>query len=266
MAHLFRKAIPTVAMNAVQNLALIARCPLWEHTWEICFLRQLHRICDYPLDYPTFPLLVVTPFELPYPVFQDDVWKHILAYSEQSLASQIWHSCPPLQESFPLAQATEEERTQLLAACAHGLPGMQTLDFSSTNTMSWQQSYPMIRALFSDWQAHAPEGMDPSYALFPIQLSCVISRLIFPSDLPFHTPADCLMTGSQFIFYWDKAVDALDRLMSAEARAQLLSPAFQGIGRRSTYPIHGRCSPHLDSPHVWRLYGFSATIFCNPFR
>lgn len=226
IAHLFRKAIPTIALNAAQNLALTASTPLWKYTWHVDFLKQLNFIAKYPFDYHVFPNLAIVPFDLDFPVFSCDDWKHILDYAEQSLAHHVWRYCPLVQKASPSVLATEESIVQLLADCARGIPLFGDHEFSLESTMNWQQGYPLLRKLFEEWAGNAPPLFTPHFAYFPVQLSCVISRLIPLFDIPFSTPSAFMLTGSQLIFYWHKAILALDRKIGPQARCELLADVF----------------------------------------
>lgn len=225
MAHLFRKVIPAISISAVQNLSLIASCPLWAHTLNVDFLQTFHMVAKYPFDFPMIPIMVITPFELEFPVFQSDDWIPILDYHEESLAYHVWRCCPPIQNAPPGAATTEESVVAVLDMCGcHALIQEQT--------MGWQQSHPLLQALFARWIANKPTGSNPCFAHFPYLLSCVLSRLISPFDLPLATSSGCTMTASQFLFYWHKAVLALDRKIGPRARAELLTPAFSEVPRQ----------------------------------
>jgi hypothetical protein len=241
MTHLFRKAIPTVALNAAQILSLIARNHLWQFTWHVDFLKELHQIAKYPFDYPTFPNLVILPFELDFPVFASDDWKFILASHENSIAYHVWLCCPPLQQALPSVLATEVSRRELLAKCAHGLSLFGCHDFSTEETLGSHQGYAIFRALFNDWAAHAPAGLSPLFQHFPVILSCVVSRLMSPFDIPFASPSAYMMTGSQLFFFWHKAIMTLDRMIGPDARIALLKNVFIKIPRHGgkTYTYMG---------------------------
>jgi hypothetical protein len=263
--HVFRTAIPTVAMNAMQNLALIAKCPLWRFVWHITDLRILHHVCRFPFLHPSFPMLNLDgPFELDFPVFDSDVWTHILAFSEQSLSSHIWHSCPPLQSEafsevatsadgktktvFPWTSVSVESRQSILSTCSHGLPAMGSLDFSLEQPLPWKLSSHLFRTLFLSWSAHTPDGLQPLFDLFPVQLSCVISRSMSPQDLPFD-PSNCLLTGSQFIFYWLQAAEALGKLQGDEPCHEYMAEAFDRLTVLDSTSV---C--HSTRPHIQPLY------------
>lgn len=224
LAHVFRKAIPTIAFNAVQNLAVIAQCPLWRYVWHIDCFRTLHLVCKYPFDFPDFPQLVLAPpYPMEIPVFDSDSWTNIMAHCAQSLASHVWQCCPPLQQDFPLASSAEESKQQLLASCAHDLPVVAGHDFAMEVPIPWELGHPLFKMLFTSWASAVPDGYKPMFDLLPVQLSCVLSRTMSPLDLP----TACLMTGSQFIFYWHRVVLALDRLIGSTARCKLLEDVFQ---------------------------------------
>lgn len=145
--------------------------------------------------------------------------------------SNHWHTrcgnaAPFVKEVFPLALANVESKRNVLATIAYGLPIVGTMEFSCEETLNWKQSYPLLRMLFLEWATYAPDGMQPLFELFPVQLSCVISRRMSPFDLPFACPADCMLTGSKFIFFWYKARQALDDLLGLEDRIALLTDAF----------------------------------------
>jgi hypothetical protein len=268
MIHLFRKVIPSVAMSSAQTLGLIAQCPLWKYAWQLNYLRTLHEITQFPFDYPTFPILVVTPPDLEFPVFHDQLWSHILAYSDQSLATHVWQSLPPLQQSFPLAQATVEQRRQLLALCAQPLSPAFCRAFATEEFLTWQESLQLLRELFAVWKDQAPSTMNPLYTKFPVILSCVLSRNLPYSTLPLSSPANCLITGSQLIFYWHKNAMALARLVDIDTRKTLLFDllAYVHPGYHGVYPYEGNILLSLiHLTHVEYL-GFFQPSFRTAFR
>lgn len=263
MAHLFRNIIPSIALSAVQNLSLIASCPLWEFTRNVDFLQKLHMIAKYPLDFPMIPTMVITPFELEFPVFHSDDWIPILDYHEESLAYHVWQCCPPIQNASPSVLATEESKIALLTACG-------CHDLLQEPTMGWQQSHPLLKKLFEVWAASKPVGLKPYFSQFPFLFSCVLSRLIPPFDITLATSQDAVMTGSQFLFYWHKAIMALDRKIGSQARVELMETAFQEAPRQggSTYTFKGDVMLTLIHLTIIDYFGFLQPEFipvCQEF-
>jgi hypothetical protein len=268
MAHLFHKAIPTIAISAAQNLSLIASCHLWRFTWHVDFLRTLHQVAKYPYDFPVFPDPVVPHYELDYPVFHCEEWLYIFGYHEDSLAYHVWLCCPPVVQSSSSVFHTEESMVDLLAKCAPGSSLDGNHHLAKVETMGWQRGHPVLKQLFSYWESHAPVGLVPHFTQFPVLLSCVISRLIPSFDLPLASPKDYMMTCSQFYFYWYKAICALDRLIGAEARIEFLKDVFAHAPTRggSTYTYKGDVLLTLMHLVLDEYIGFQQPSFITVFQ
>lgn len=219
LVHLCKDLLPSISISAMQELAKIGAAGHWPRLKGHPDMQKLHLACTDPFLFYTLINIEVHHLAS-YLEYMGDLtwasyWDMVLDYGKGSLAwavAQTLPTDPVLVAGIRLTLTDTDTQTVL----------EDSLNIQYPQGCTLGQTWKAVKQMFETWQTNISYPIDSLHS-FPIFLSMILGIRNSVVRHSLATPPNHLLTGSQLIAYWYRAVRMLDTFEGSEQRRNLLS-------------------------------------------